>query len=153
MSGLTARPARRLRCDSHDEAAALRPLAGIPPFVSARDLRRRAGADCAVEEDGNAYSLPWRLIGERVRVTVGADTVRVLHADREVAVHAELKGRHGLAVDDRYLMSIVGIKDKPFWIAAGADVSSQSGPPALLRSLAEYEAAIGGRFSQTSTMV
>jgi hypothetical protein len=54
-----------------DEARALRPCAGIPPFMTARDLVRRVGADCAVEVDGNAYSVPWRLIGERVRVTVG----------------------------------------------------------------------------------
>src|SRR6516165_523694 len=34
-----------------DEAAALQPLAGIPPFITARDLLRRVGADCAVEVD------------------------------------------------------------------------------------------------------
>src|ERR1700760_1608768 len=69
-----------------DEAAALRSLAGIPPFITARDLLRRVGADCAIEVDGNAYSVPWRLIGERVRVTVGAGSLRVLHARREVAL-------------------------------------------------------------------
>jgi len=73
---------------ARDEASALRPLAGTPPFVSARDLLRRVGADCAVEVDGNAYSVPWRLIGERVRVTVGGGSVRVLHAGCEVALHA-----------------------------------------------------------------
>lgn len=130
-----------------DEAAALRPLAGIPPFMSARDLLRRVGADCAVEVDGNAYSVPWRLIGERVRVTVGADTVRVLHAGREVAVHAELKGRHGRAVDDRHLAGVAGTKDKPIRIGTEADASPPTAPPpALLRPLAEYEAAIGGGF-------
>jgi Mu transposase-like protein len=56
---------------TRDEATALRPLAGTPPFINARDLLRRVGADCAIEVDGNAYSVPWRLIGERVRVTVG----------------------------------------------------------------------------------
>jgi hypothetical protein len=54
-----------------NEVVTLRPLAGTPPFVSARDLLRRVGADCAIEVGGNAYSVPWRLIGERVRVTVG----------------------------------------------------------------------------------
>ena len=54
------------------EARALQPLSGIPPFTTARDLVRRVGADCAVEIDANAYSVPWRLIGERVRLTVGA---------------------------------------------------------------------------------
>ena len=75
---------------TRDEAAMLQPLAGIPPFITARDLVRRVGADCAVEIDGNAYSVPWRLVGERVRVTVGGGSVRVLHGGREVAVHAQL---------------------------------------------------------------
>ena len=47
------------------EAGALRSPAGIPPFMTARDLLRRVGADCAIKVDGNAYSVPWRLIGER----------------------------------------------------------------------------------------
>lgn len=75
-----------------DEGGALKPLAGLPPFTTARDLMRCVGADCAVAVDGNAYSVPWRLIGERVRVTVGSEIVRVHHGGHEVAVHAELKG-------------------------------------------------------------
>jgi hypothetical protein len=127
------------------EAAALRPLAGIPPFLSARDLLRRVGADCAVEVDGNAYSVPWRLIGERVRVTVGAGQVRVLHGGREVAVHLELKGRRGRVVDDRHLAGVAGSKDRPVRVVA--EVAAMADAPAgLLRPLAEYEAAIGGPF-------
>jgi transposase len=129
---------------ARDEAAALRPLAGIPPFMTARDLLRRVGADCAVEVDGNAYSVPWRLIGERVRVTVDAGSVRVLHAGCEVAVHATLKGRHGRATDERHLAGIVGTKDKPIRVIR-VDVSSETSST-LLRPLAEYEAAIGGSF-------
>ena len=53
-----------------DEAKALKSIAGIPPFHVARELIRRVQADCAVEIDGNAYSVPWRLIGETVRATV-----------------------------------------------------------------------------------
>jgi transposase len=128
-----------------DEADALRPSTGIPPFLSARDLLRRVGADCAVEVDGNAYSVPWRLIGERVRVTVGAGSVRVLHGGREVAVHAELKGRRGRAVDDHHLAGIAGTKERPIRVIATTEASS-SETPALLRPLAEYEAVIGGRF-------
>ena len=46
------------------EAQALKPIAGMPPFQAARELIRRVQSDCAVEIDGNAYSVPWRLIGE-----------------------------------------------------------------------------------------
>src|SRR5262249_48876989 len=51
------------------EAQALKPSAGIPPFQAVRELVRRVQSDCAVEIDGNAYSVPWRLIGEMVRAT------------------------------------------------------------------------------------
>ncbi len=48
-----------------DESRALKPLNGTAPFTTHRDLVRSVGADCAVAVDGNAYSVPWRLIGER----------------------------------------------------------------------------------------
>jgi hypothetical protein len=67
-------PAERF---ARDEAGALTPLGGVPPFTTALDLVRRVGADCAVAVDGNAYSVPWRLIGEAVRVTVSGARVRV----------------------------------------------------------------------------
>jgi len=126
-----------------DEAAALQPLAGIPPFITARELLRRVGADCAVEVDGNAYSVPWRLIGERVRVTVGGGSVRVLHGGREVAVHAELKGRHGRVVDDAHLTGVAGTKQRPVRVLEAADMEPT---PMLLRPLVEYEAVAGGGF-------
>lgn len=129
-----------------EEASALRPLAGTPPFVSARDLLRRVGADCAIEVDGNAYSVPWRLIGERVRVTVGGGSVRVLHAGREVAVHAELKGRHGRVTDDSHLSGIAGAQGRAVRVATVSDVGLAQSPSLLLRPLADYEAAIGGGF-------
>ncbi len=130
---------------ARDEASALRPLAGTPPFVSARDLLRRVGADCAIEVDGNAYSVPWRLIGERVRVTVGGGSVRVLHAGCEVALHSELKGRHGRVTNDRHLAGIAGALGRPVRIAA-SDAGTAQSSPQLLRPLADYEAAIGGGF-------
>lgn len=125
-----------------DEAAALKPLGGMPPFLAARDLVRRVGSDCTVEVDANAYSVPWRLIGERVRVTVGAGVVRILHGGREMAVHAELVGRHGRAVDAAHFEGVAGAGGRPVRRAPerGAD------EPALLRPLSEYEALIGGGF-------
>jgi hypothetical protein len=129
-----------------DEAVALRSLAGIAPFMTARDLLRRVGADCAIEVDGNAYSVPWRLIGERVRITVGSGLVRVLHAGHEVAMHAELRGRHGRVTDDAHLAGIAGTKTRPIHILADPDATAPEALSDLLRPLAEYEAAIGGGF-------
>ena len=68
------------------EAQALKPIAGMPPFQAARELIRRVQSDCAVEIDGNAYSVPWRLIGEMVRATIMDGTVRIHHGLHEVAV-------------------------------------------------------------------
>ena len=126
-----------------EEAGALRAVRGIPPFTTHRDLMRSVGADCAVAIDGNAYSVPWRLIGERVRVTVGNEIVRIHHGGREVAVHAELKGRHGRIVDDAHLAGLVGTRERPAHLAPPR---SPPAPAALLRPLAEYEAVVGGGF-------
>ena len=57
---------------ARDKAQALQLIAGRPPFRQMRELIRRVQADCCVEVDGNAYSVPWRLIGERVRVEITA---------------------------------------------------------------------------------
>ena len=126
-----------------EEAGALRAVRGIPPFTTHRDLMRSVGADCAVAIDGNAYSVPWRLIGERVRVTVGNEIVRIHHGGREVAIHAELKGRHGRIVDDAHLAGLVGTRERPVHLAPPRPPPA---PAALLRPLAEYEAVVGGGF-------
>ncbi|WP_246413466.1 Mu transposase domain-containing protein [Methylobacterium brachythecii] len=138
----TTGDAPRHRFD-RDEVHALRSLAGLPPFMTARDLVRCVGADCAVAIDGNAYSVPWRLIGARVRVTVGSELIRVHHGGREVAVHAELKGRHGRVVDDRHLAGLVGSRERPIKVVPSPSLPAIS---ALLRPLAEYEAVAGGSF-------
>jgi hypothetical protein len=115
--GTTGEPPR-LRFD-RDEAHRLRPAAGIPPFMASRDLARKVTADCSVEVDGNAYSVPWRLIGERVTVTVTGAELRVLHAGQEVARHALRAGRaapaHFAGIGRRRTSAIL------------------EGPPALLR--------------------
>ena len=75
------------------EAKCLRPCADRPPFGQLRDLIRTVHADCAVVVDTNAYSVPWRLIGERVRVVVSGGRVRVDHGPDVVAEHIEHTGR------------------------------------------------------------
>ncbi|MBP0110423.1 hypothetical protein JWS04_04785 [Bradyrhizobium vignae] len=55
---------------ARDELNRLKPLGGQPSFGSLRELTRVVGHDCAVEIDTNSYSVPWRLIGQRVAVTI-----------------------------------------------------------------------------------
>jgi transposase len=118
------------------EAAALRPVDGRPPFRQVRELVRRVQADCAVEIDGNGYSVPWRFIGESVQVTVAAGRIRIRHADQEIAIHAETAGRRQRILNPAHFHGVTG--------AARPAVTAVEPAPALLRPLAEYEQAAGG---------
>jgi hypothetical protein len=121
---------------ARDEAAALKALDGRPPFRQVRELVRRVQADCAIEIDANSYSVPWRLIGESVQVVLSDGRVRVLHAGREVAVHAETTGRHQRVTDPAHFQGVAG--------AARPAIPAEPMPAALLRPLAEYESLLGG---------
>ena len=101
-----------------------------------RELVRRVQADCAIEVDANSYSVPWRLIGESVQVLVSDGRVRVLHAGREVASHAETTGHHQRVVDPAHFQGVAG--------AARPTILAEPPPAALLRPLAEYERLLGG---------
>jgi transposase len=121
-----------------DEAQALRPVAGRPPFAQTRELIRVVSADCSVEVDTNSYSVPWRLLGERVRVAVTGDVLRVSHGGGEVAVHALRRGRKERAVD---LAHFAGVTGGPRIAQPTPDAAVAA---SLLRPLAEYEAVTGG---------
>jgi len=142
----TTGEAPRVRFE-RDEAAALKPLDGRPPFRQARELARRVQSDCAVEVDGNSYSVPWRLIGESVEVRVADGRVRIRHGGAEVAVHAETTGRRQRIVDPAHFHGVAGAA-RPAAASEGsptADPRIESGEAAaLLRPLAEYESLIGG---------
>lgn len=120
-----------------EEAAALRPLNGRPPFHWTRELTRQVHADGCVEVDTNHYSVPWRLIGETVTVRIVDDRLRVTRAGREVAQHPVSTGRRQRVLDPAHLAGVVGAP-------GGASPAATAPPPALLRPLAEYEAVAGG---------
>jgi hypothetical protein len=94
-----------------DGAKALKPIAGMPPFQAARELIRRVQSDCAIEIDGSAYSVPWRLIGETVRATIMDGTVRIHHGSREVAVHLVCTGRRRRVIDPAHFDGLAGFSD------------------------------------------
>lgn len=128
------------------EAKALKSIDGIGPFHAARELVRTVQSDCCVEVDTNSYSVPWRLIGERVRVLVTAEAVRVNHAGHEVAVHERRTGKRERARDAAHFDGVSGAS-----ASAKPATEVRSRPPmplsgALLRPLAEYEALAGGAF-------
>jgi len=123
-----------------EEAAALRALDGRPPFRQVRDLIRRVQSDCCVEVDTNAYSVPWRLIGETVRVVVAGGRVSIQHGGREVAAHAESAGRRQRLVEPAHFAGIAPMRPPPVATAAIPPPTSAE----LLRPLDEYERLLGG---------
>lgn len=116
------------------ERARLRSVAGLVPFVQVRELVRRVNAEGCIELDTNAYSVPWRLIGEVVSVVVSEAVVSVHHGGEEVARHAQLAGSRGRQIERSHLMGG----------AAPAPATEAPATDALLRPLAEYEALVGG---------
>lgn len=128
-----------------DEAKALKPIADIPPFRTTRELIRQVGSDCTVEIDGNAYSVPWRLIGEAVRVTVTEVAVRVHHGAHEVAVHSVLSGRRQRSIDPKHYEGVAGANGRTVPIALAPEPEATVAS-SLLRPLDEYESLVGGGF-------
>jgi transposase len=80
------------------ERAHLLPRAGRPAFRLETRFVRVVADDFLVSLDTNRYSVPFVLIGHTVEVERREGQVRIHHRGRLVATHAELPGRHGLAV-------------------------------------------------------
>ncbi|MFZ3584443.1 IS21 family transposase [Loktanella sp. DJP18] len=131
---------------TRNEAGKLKPPPRCGPFLAMRDLSRRVGSDCAVEFDTNGYSVPWRLTGERVRVLVAAETVRITHAGVEVVCHRRSGGRRGRIIDDAHVAGVAGADGRAIRISgdSAADVEGPIPEATLLRPLAECEAIAGG---------
>ena len=111
------------------EAQALKPVDGIPSFQALREITRIVQADCAIEVDGNAYSVPWRLIGERVRVAITGEMLRVSHAGREVAAHPRQAGRRQRLVDPAHFEGVAGVRASGSPATVGASPMGRSRPP------------------------
>ena len=126
------------------EAMTLRPLNGRPPFHWTRELTRRVHTDSCVEVDTHHYSVPWRLIGETVTVQVRDDQVCILHAGTVIARHLTAVGRHQWVVEPTHLDGIIGAPRGERPTPAAGSPAPPRVVPALLRPLADYEAAAGG---------
>ena len=104
-----------------EEAAALRPLNGCPPFRQLRELTPRVQNDACVDVDTNHYSVPWKLIGAQVNVMVDGGQIRIHHAGIKVACHDKRLGRRERAVDRVHLHGIVPCRPSP---VSSTDVAS-----------------------------
>lgn len=149
----TTEEAPRARFD-RDEASALQPLAGRTSFNVEREVARQVGSEGTVEWGTNSYSVPWRLIGTAVRVTVRDGRVCIQQGGQEVAVHTEVSGRRQRVLQAAHYHGMPGTV-RPVPVASGPvasgsvettnEVARADSP--LLRPLAEYEDLLGGGWS------
>lgn len=128
-----------------EEAAALRPIDGKPPFCQGRELKRIVQSDACVEIDSNFYSVPWQLIKKPVIVHIEDKAVKIFDGDEEVACHGLCFGKRQRITLPQHLTGIVGAS----WIEKQNNkiesLSSQTIQNSeLLRPLSEYEAVVGG---------
>ncbi len=121
---------------ARDEAAALQPLRDRPSYQPTREWWRIVQADCCIELHRNWYSVPWRLIGETVRVVVHGATLTCYRGSEAVATHAVLDGVRQRATDPAHYAGC-----SPRTRDAAAPSPS---PSSLLRPLAEYAALVDG---------
>jgi transposase len=122
---------------TRDEAHRLAPLAGRPSFQPTREWLRRVQTDCTVELHRNWYSVPWRLLGETVRVVQHGTALTVHHGAALVATHAVATGTRVRRVDPAH---VAGISGRP---ALPPPRPTAPDPASRLRPLAEYAAAVG----------
>lgn len=129
---------------NRDEIGALRSLPGKPPFCQVRECVRKVARDGTVELDTNHYSVPWRHIGELVRVHAadGEVAIRSLKGGELLCRHAERQGQHQRIIQPQHLDGIIRSGE----IAREDGASCIGCPPSsgFSRPLSEYEAVVSG---------
>jgi hypothetical protein len=122
---------------TRDEAAMLAPLAARVSFQPLREWQRRVQGDCTIELHRNWYSVPWRYLGETVRVQQQGERVTVLYGAATIADHLIAVGTRVRRVDPAHLEGITARRP------VARDAAPAHPAPSLLRPLAEYAQAVG----------
>jgi len=91
--------------------------------------------------DTNAYSVPWRLIGETVRAVIAGGRISIQHGGQEVAVHPECGGRRQRLIEPAHFS---GMSPVSTLLRSAPPPLEAPRPAALLRPLEEYEQLVGG---------
>jgi len=119
-----------------EEKLVLRPLP-LVPFRAVLKLERRVSHEGMVSVGGNLYSVPDATRKRVVEVHRLADEIRIFEADRLIAVHPMLEGRHQrcLAPGHRKMPMPTATE-----IGAGAVPIGRAGDVVARRSLDFYEA-------------
>jgi len=118
------------------ERTALRPLPDVKPH-HVRVVQRRVANDAFIDLDTVRYSVPYRLVRERVEVRATAVDVQVFHAGAQVAMHARCFEPHARVVEPAHHSGLWRrAEDRP---PVGGEHLAQLG-----RSLADYAAVVEG---------
>jgi transposase len=120
------------------EAPALRPLPARPIPGRERCIERRVSNDALVDVDTVRYSVPHRLVRDRVSVRVGEQDVRIYHGTALVATHARSFEPHAIVRDPAHYVGL--------WRATPV-APIEASPPELAplgRSLDDYAAVVQG---------
>jgi hypothetical protein len=131
----TTHEAPRLRFE-RAEAKWLKPSPATPPAARERRLERRVATDCFVDVDTVRYSVPHKLIRERVEVLIAEEDVRVFYDGRVVAMHRRSMEPHSRVVDPSQFEGPVRAEAPPLPAASPLE--------AMGRRLSDYAAVVGG---------
>jgi transposase len=120
-----------------EEKLTLKPLP-LVPFRAVLKLERRVSHEGMVSVGGNLYSVPDATRKRVVEVHSLADEIRIFEADRLIAIHPVLEGRHQrrLAPGHRKAPMALPLGD----IGAGPTLIGRTGDVVARRSLDFYEA-------------
>lgn len=118
------------------EREALRPLPARPLPVHGRRLQRRVANDAFIDVDTVRYSVPHRLVSDRVEVLVTDEEVRIFHGSTLVALHARSFEPHAQVIDSSHLDGL--------WRTAERAMPAAGALKSLGRSLEDYAAIVGG---------
>ena len=95
--------------------------------------------------DTNRYSVPWRLIGQRVTVRVNGGRLRVLLAGEEIANHVEVEGERQHVITDEHLVGIYSKAGMITRLQGPAILRKERVPKGeLQRPMAVYQAFVEG---------
>lgn len=125
-------------CDRfvREEQTALRPLPARPLPRREQRVRRRVAGDAFVDVETVRYSVPYQLVRDHVDVAIDEQTVRVFHGTALVATHARSREPFARVVEPAHLAGL--------WRVTTPLAPVDGALSALGRSLADYDAVVGG---------
>ena len=124
-----------------DERHRLRALPDRPIPVRQRRLERRVALDALIDIDTVRYSVPHRLVRDRVEVLVAEEDVRIFHGTALVATHRRSHEPYARVVDPAHYEGLWRRAVPPEDMHASSEASPLA---ALGRSLHDYAAVVGG---------